>query len=1128
MHTFLRNTFLFLLTVTRLTAQQAGEPIFQQLGKEKLPDEPAYFQHWDKQGRMWMASENGIVYFDGYTSQKLKHKPGDANSPLSNNIRSVYIDERSDLWVCYGDLFGISRYQVFENRFTHYPADTLNKGGFPPFRVSGFREDSKGNFWISTWGSGLVKMDRDKGTFKIYTRDKNAPDGSRTIPCNVVKGFQELPDGRVLLGFFDEKNPKADPCYFDPVKETFTPFPLAEYLTGIDAEEVFQISAAIKITNFIYRDEYENLWFGTYSCLIHLDTRNKIASRVTGKQFIKSQNNLENARNYAVDESGRLWIATTNSGVMLVNVLTKDVRYLTFKIGQETSIADNHILTVRKDPEENIWISTESGAFSIYNPRLQQFSICPWENMKLDFSNRSQQPIPVNQMLISPDGKIYASNENGISVYDPENQRLIKNIVPKKVASDVNPRVGNFKTLDNGQMLAITTGGAALLDTAPDRLQLLKCVDDRKLLNILFRHQGDHEKLFCQDYLSFTNTSRIYEVDKPAGRLNLFATLKGFEIRETYSFILPDGRWMIAGGERAFAIFNPADKSFKVYGPDKREGYFPDSTITSAMLTPAGEVWIGSANGLYAFDYKTGKAKLLNSKIGIGRETVNTMIIDKQGIAWFAMADDILMWDAKNDKRYRFGNILGARLGRFMPSVAQTDNAGKIYMASMNGVVVFNPRRIMIPRLQPKLFLKQVLIAEDTLSGEQRDAFTKGDAHLAWNENFLTFEVRPSQIYAPTPHRFYYRLVGLDTTWLDNGISNRFRFTSLDHGDYVLEVKVINAYGREGELFRLPFAIGRPFWTTWWFVLLLLGVALMVIVYVIRYRERASRAYKEKLETEIHERTAEVVQNAEKIKVQKEIIEEKNKELTDSIHYAQRIQQSILPERQTMLAGLPDHFIFYQPKAIVSGDFYWYSDHAGAVLWAVVDCTGHGVPGGFMSMLGSGLLNQIVNEERITDPAEILNRLRDRVIQALKQKGNFGESSDGMDITLCRFHPQTRMLAYAGANTPVYIIRKGEVTDLRPDKQPIGIYAGHVKPFTTQELQLEKGDLIYMSSDGYADQFGGEKGKKFKTSNFVKLLAELAPESTAVQQQKLAQHFRDWKGNYEQVDDICVIGVRVL
>jgi len=176
--------------------------------------------------------------------------------------------------------------------------------------------------------------------------------------------------------------------------------------------------------------------------------------------------------------------------------------------------------------------------------------------------------------------------------------------------------------------------------------------------------------------------------------------------------------------------------------------------------------------------------------------------------------------------------------------------------------------------------------------------------------------------------------------------------------------------------------------------------------------------------------------------------------------------------------------------------------------------------------LGSGLLNQIVNEEHRTDPAEVLNHLRDRVMIALKQTGADGESRDGMDISLCAYNVKENKLRYAGANLGAYILRNGEVQELKGNKQPIGIYVGEKLPFTTKEVELQKNDLIYLTSDGYADQFGGGKGKKFKSSNFEKLLTMINKKTIPEQYQEIDHVFTDWKGDFEQLDDVCVIGVK--
>ena len=272
-------------------------------------------------------------------------------------------------------------------------------------------------------------------------------------------------------------------------------------------------------------------------------------------------------------------------------------------------------------------------------------------------------------------------------------------------------------------------------------------------------------------------------------------------------------------------------------------------------------------------------------------------------------------------------------------------------------------------------------------------------------------------------------------------------------------------------------------------------------------------------------------------KKQEEIIQQKNKSITDSINYAKRIQQAILPSSELIYKTLPQSFILYKPKDVVSGDFYAFAQRNEKIIIAAVDCTGHGVPGAFMSMIGNDLLNQIIIEKNITQPSEILNNLHSGVQHALKQDQQGAETRDGMDIAICCLTTsisngkEQYLLEYAGANRPMYLIKNNQpLQQIKADKFSIAgvqIKEKEDRVFTNHAIQLDKGDTIYIFTDGYVDQFGGNKGKKFMAKKFRDLLSSVQSKSMAEQRKTIAEVMNDWKGTMEQVDDILVIGVRI-
>lgn len=283
------------------------------------------------------------------------------------------------------------------------------------------------------------------------------------------------------------------------------------------------------------------------------------------------------------------------------------------------------------------------------------------------------------------------------------------------------------------------------------------------------------------------------------------------------------------------------------------------------------------------------------------------------------------------------------------------------------------------------------------------------------------------------------------------------------------------------------------------------------------------KQYNETLEEKVRERTAQISEQKEEITVQRDLLSVQNRKITDSIEYASLIQCALLPADGILNSILPNHFILFKPRDIVSGDFYWFKQIKNYVYLAAVDCTGHGVPGAFMATLGISLLNEFMNTSEIKSPEIILEELRNRIKTSLHQEC----TQDGMDIALCRINMETNTMKFSGANLPMYLVRDNKLIEYKGDRMPIGIYPKDDQPFTNQELQLKSNDTFYIFSDGYVSQFGGEKAFKYSAKRFQDSILSIQKNDMESQKQILEQTLFQWQGNQNQVDDILVIGIRI-
>lgn len=557
--------------------------------------------------------------------------------------------------------------------------------------------------------------------------------------------------------------------------------------------------------------------------------------------------------------------------------------------------------------------------------------------------------------------------------------------------------------------------------------------------------------------------------------------------------------------------------------------YLTDKFIQSLELDQNGTLYIGTkSHGITIL--KNGKFSQVTKNDGLTSNSIQSLISNgnqlwlgtERGVQLIKFAHNGKFTISTYDNRSGLSNLEVQQ-----NALLYTENA--IWVGSTTGLSRINHKENERSNSKPLIALKSVKLFYNSMDwskkkGVQLNKFGIPIAlQLPYKENHLTFEY---SALTNSSVSYSFMLVGEDETWSPLTDKREVTYSNLSPGSYTFKVKSIDNFGVESIELSIPVVINSPFWQTWWFRIGLILLLLIGIISFIRVRERNYRTQQIALEKTVQERTKQVVLESNKADQQKKLVELKNKEILDSITYAKRIQTAMLPSNELLKKAFGKVTVVYMPKDIVAGDFYWFDQVEHLKLIGVADCTGHGVPGAMVSVVCNNALNRATREYGLRQPASILDQTRALILDEFSK--NEQDIKDGMDISLACFNEHNRTLEWAGANLSLWILKRNatEITEIKGDKQPIGSHVNN-NSYTHHSIQLEAGDSFYLFSDGFSDQFGGPNGKKLKSASLKKIIHSYSDLPFEQHELLLKNYFNEWKGEQEQVDDVCLIGIKI-
>ncbi len=1118
-YTLYRSLSFLVLAFAFLPLLQAQKVAFENHTlKTGLPQNYVNDVTQDHQGYIWFATQVGAARYDGYTYEHFNLSSGLPD----DEVNCLLVDHDGEIW--FGTQGGIGVYNGSE--FEQYTVEN----GLVDNRVDGMIEDLDGNIWAWTaYGISIITGD----TILNYSKEDALTD-------NNVQDVLVDSQGRVHLATYSKP---GITIFTDPYSyERDTVDQIVRDIIEVAPGEIWYATQGMgilvksdkgdhslgmadglydEIVLSLLKDRSGKIWCGTYEAGLFVYEGGRF-------QHVDTPYDYEPlAAELFEDSRGRLWIREFQDGVWLLD------DHIFKHFTKDNNLVHDHVSAIFEDRFSNIWMATRGGAskygraiFDIYDMDTG----LPSNTIQVVLNDsRGRVWFGADNYLqyLHGDTVVSFGEENGF-IYLHSNSGLASE---EESAYTAIPLPLSFAE-DHRQNIYIGTDFALFYYNGHSIEQLGL---EATINSLLYTEEG---QLWCatDSGIHILNNETFTSLGIEEGLLNL-----------QVNSLLQMGNVICCATEGGLSLFDLSGQHIRNY-TDK------DGLASAVYLDVCSDtkdnLWVATkSRGVSKIDPSMPQA-IENFSTAQGLISNSTYFVE--------FADSVSLWIGTN-----LGiNVLNIESGEirlhgfdegFYPiesyerAISKGEN-GEFWIGTVEGLVHYDPRYDISNSNPPELVLYPPVVYgidnEDFSNGKSGiSGVFPGKMVFPYSKNSLGFNFTGIHTTIPSRNTFSWYLEGFDKTWSTPAKKRSVPYMRLPNRHYTFHVKTYNLDGVEvEEEASFAFSIKPPFWKTIWFILLEVITGMALLYGTFKYRERKLIKEKRILETKVKLRTREIEDQKVEIEAQRDEISEQknyveeqrdqiilqNREITSSIEYAKNIQQAVLPGKRTLEKTLPEHFILFKPRDIVSGDFYWVEKKDEQIVVCAADCTGHGVPGAFMSLLGLTFLNEIVNHEGVLKSSEILNRLRSNIMRSMSHKDEAEQAKDGMDLALVVIDRQLGMLEFSGAYNPLILVRKGELIEYKGDKMPVGQHIGEEKPFTSQRVQLEHEDMIYLYSDGFPDQFGGEKGGKYKARPFKNFLTQISNEPIKKQAELLEAELEGWMGDEPQVDDILVTGIRYL